>query len=199
MRLRDLTESDLDKLGELCNIGVGRAATALSQLVQNTPIFLSVPKLQVVPLSEVPELVGGAELLVGASLVRIEGPVEGTFLILFEEESCKALLALLLQKKPEEMLIFDEIATSTLGEVANILASAFLVALSELTKESLLPSIPSTGFDMAGAILDGLLSQLGESGNEALFIQIQMTANEMNFSGHIFLIPNLETLNNLNI
>ena len=48
-----LSPMQLDALREIGNIGAGNAATALSQII-NRKIDMSVPRLNILPLSEVP-------------------------------------------------------------------------------------------------------------------------------------------------
>jgi chemotaxis protein CheC len=199
MRLRELTEKNLDALAEMCNIAAGHAAGSLAQLIKNIPIRLNVPRVNVVSLNQVPDLVGGPELLVGAVRLTIEGPIQGSFVTIFDEESCRSLIGSLNQKKPEEVDFQNPMAVSTLAELGNILSSSFLGVFSQLTQERLLPSIPYTAFDMAGAVLDEILIELGKYGDEALFIEILMAADQKEFFGQLFLIPDPQTLENLKL
>ena len=48
----------------------------------------------------------------------------------------------------------NEINASTLKEVGNILASAYLNALGSLLHMTLIPSVPLLAYDMAGAVVD---------------------------------------------
>ncbi|HWR57022.1 MAG TPA: chemotaxis protein CheC, partial [Negativicutes bacterium] len=52
-----LNALQLDALREIGNVGAGNAATALSQLI-NKKINMSVPKVSVAPIGDVPDLVG---------------------------------------------------------------------------------------------------------------------------------------------
>ena len=56
----DLTPTQLDALREIGNIGAGNTATALSQVV-NKKIDMNVPKVSLIPIDEVPDLVGGPD------------------------------------------------------------------------------------------------------------------------------------------
>ncbi|MBP2665527.1 MAG: CheC, phosphatase, inhibitor of methylation, partial [Firmicutes bacterium] len=58
-----LSPMQLDALREIGNIGAGNAATALSQII-NRKIDMSVPRLNILPLSEVPDVVGGPDTMV---------------------------------------------------------------------------------------------------------------------------------------
>ena len=59
MRIANLNEAQIDALREVSNIGMGHAATALSQLLGKT-VHLQVPQVLITDISKVPELLGGA-------------------------------------------------------------------------------------------------------------------------------------------
>lgn len=76
--LKDLSGNQLDALREIGNIGAGNSATALSQLI-NRRINMNVPNVSIVPLEEVPELVGGPETLVVGVFLRAYGKAPAIF------------------------------------------------------------------------------------------------------------------------
>ena len=89
----------------------------------------------------------------------------------------------------------DAMDESALLEIGNILAGAYLNALSFFTKFTLLPSIPALAMDMAGAILSVILIQLGQMGDHALVIETQFTTDgDGAVKGHFFLIPDSGSL-----
>ena len=65
----DLSPAQLDALKEIGNIGAGNSATALSQVI-NRRIDMNVPKVALVPLEAVPDLVGGPDAIVGSTARR---------------------------------------------------------------------------------------------------------------------------------
>ncbi|MGH9260627.1 MAG: chemotaxis protein CheC, partial [Acidimicrobiales bacterium] len=58
--VRDLKALQIDALREVANIGAGHAATALSQMT-NHRVMISVPRINIARLEEVPDLIGGAQ------------------------------------------------------------------------------------------------------------------------------------------
>ena len=61
----------------------------------------------------------------------------------------------------------------------------------------MLPSIPALAMDMAGAILNVVLVQLGQMGDQALVMETEFLAEDDGINGHFFLVPDpgsLETL-----
>ena len=61
--VRDLKELQIDALREVANIGAGHAATALSQMT-NRRIMISVPRINIARLEEVPDLLGNSRQIV---------------------------------------------------------------------------------------------------------------------------------------
>lgn len=78
---------------------------------------------------------------------------------------------------------------SALKEVGNILTGSYLNAFSHFTGISMIPSIPSLALDMAGAILNVVLVQLGQMGDHALVIETKFLAEDDSVNGHFFLVP----------
>jgi len=178
----------LDALREIGNIGAGNAATALSQLIKQK-IDMAVPEVSILPLGEVPEMVGGPDVMVAGVYLRVFGPAPGSILFLLPRESAYYLVDMLMGRGHGETQLLNSMDESALMEIGNILAGAYLNALSHLTKLTLLPSIPALAIDMAGAILSVILCQLGQVGDHALVIETEFTTDNDGVKGHFFLIP----------
>jgi len=190
-----LSEGQLDALKEISNIGMGHAATALSQLIGGT-ICLRVPRVTVTDIGQVPELMGGAERVVAGITLQILGDARGNILLVFPRESAQRLLACLLHHE-EKGLALNEVSASTLKEVGNILASAYLSALGSLLHMTLIPSVPMLAYDMAGAVVDYVLIELSQAGDLAMMVETEfhaVTPGTEAIKGHFFLLPDPDTL-----
>lgn len=193
---QNLSGNQLDALREIGNIGAGNSATALSQLI-NRRIDMNVPKVTIVPLDEVPELVGGPEAVVVGVFLRVYGRAPSNILFLLPQECAFYLVDTLLGKKRGETQFLDVMDESALMEIGNILAGSYLNALFTFTNLALLPSIPALAMDMAGAILNVVLVQLGQMGDHALVIETKFESDDDGINGHFFLVPDpgsLETI-----
>ena len=192
----DLSGNQLDALREIGNIGAGNSATALSQLI-NRRIEMNVPKVSIVPLEEVPELVGGPETVVVGVFLRVYGKAPSNILFLMPRDSAFYLVDTLMGKQRGETTALDFMDESALMEIGNILSGAYLNALFNFTQLALLPSIPALAMDMAGAILNVVLVQLGQMGDQALVIETKFISEDDGINGHFFLVPDpgsLETI-----
>lgn len=195
MPFRELNDLQLDTLKEISNIGMGHAATALSQMLGHS-VHLRVPQVTITALSQVPDSLGGAEqLMVGISL-QILGDARGSIMLLFPQQSAHQLLCSLLGRQ-EQGLVMNELSVSALKEVGNILASAFLSALGNLLNKNLIPSVPLLAYDMAGALVDYVLIELSQSGDLALMVETDFStgpAETPAIRGHFFMMPDPATL-----
>jgi chemotaxis protein CheC len=190
---QDLSELQLDTLKEICNIGMGHAATALNQMIGRA-IHLTVPEASVVPLDEIPALLGGADKIVAGIYLKIWGDFQGNILFIFPQEATNALCTLLTGLKPEDDAILSEMHASALREIGNILASSFLTALERLLGKTLIPSIPGVAFDMAGAIVDYIIMEVGEDVDISLVVKATFSDPDYGIHGHLFLLPDQNSL-----
>jgi chemotaxis protein CheC len=89
----ELSELHRDALGELFNLGVGRAAHSLSQMVRDE-IELSAPFVDLIRSSEVSAVLVGSEFK-ELSMVTIdfEGPFVSKAILLFPERNALAILS----------------------------------------------------------------------------------------------------------
>ena len=194
--IMELSPTQLDALREIGNVGAGNSATALSQII-NHRIDMNVPQVSIVPLTDVPDLVGGPDVMVAGVFLRVYGAAPSNILFLLPQESAFYLVDMILGKPHGTTQTLDFMDESALMEIGNILAGAYLNALFNLTKLSLLPSIPALAMDMAGAILSVVLIQLGQMGDHALVIETEFQADEDGIKGHFFLVPDPGSLDTI--
>lgn len=193
MDIERLNAEQLDALREISNIGMGHAATALSQLVGKT-VHLDVPKVNVLQISQVPEVLGGPQQLVIGIYMQILGDARGNILLIFPLNSAMELMENLLLKRPANSASLNELEVSTLKEVGNILSSAFLNALGTFLKLTLIPSVPILSCDMAGAVVDYVLIELGKVGDISLMVETEFRSEEDRIRGHFYMIPDADSL-----
>ncbi len=191
-----LSTIQLDALKEIGNVGAGNSATALSQLI-NRKIDMTVPQIAIMPLGDVPDVVGGPDAMVAGVFLRVYGPAPSSILFLLPRDSAFTLVDMLMGREQGYTTSLNSMDESALMEIGNILAGAYLNALSYFTKLTLLPSIPALAMDMAGAILSVILIQLGEMGDHALVIETEFTTENDGVKGHFFLIPDPGSLSTI--
>ncbi|RME37952.1 MAG: chemotaxis protein CheC [Deltaproteobacteria bacterium] len=192
MTFQHLSSAQKDVLRELSNIGMGHAATALSRMI-GRPLMVEVPAVRVVDLAEVPNLVGGPEHEVAGVVLRLEGDASGHMLLVLAEPDAAVLAGLLLGQTAGTL--DGDLERSALQELANVIGSCYLSVLGDMLNLRLRPSIPFLAVDMAGAVVDQVLGELGCHGDLALLLETRFTcAGADNVRGHLFLLPDPPTL-----
>ena len=182
----------MDVLKEVGNIGAGNAATALSQLL-NKPIDMAVPKVQLLSFEEITEKVGGAEKLVYAVFLRVEGEAPGNLFFILSPEAATNLLSRIAGIEISDGDELSEMELSALNEIGNILAGSYLSSLADFTSLTMYPTVPALAMDMAGAILGYGLLQFGQMGDNALLIDTTFLEGNNEIEGQFFLIPDPES------
>lgn len=189
-----INDSYMDILKELGNIGAGNAATSLSVML-NRRIDMSVPKATIVGFNELESIMGSEDLLVAAIYLEFTGDIQGTIMFVLNQDSAKNLISLLMgiEVNPEESDVFSEFEISALQEVGNILAGAYLGAVSRFTKLTMKLSVPSFAFDMIGAVLSVPLIEFGHLSDRALFIETDFLYGCDSIKGDFLVIPDMES------
>ncbi|MBM3260037.1 MAG: chemotaxis protein CheC [Candidatus Sericytochromatia bacterium] len=166
---RRLTELQLDALREMGNIGSGHAAASLSTLLGH-PVRMDVPAANLSDLGQIGALLGGREAMVWAVYLTVSGDLEGHMALLIREAEARRLVGVLLPNRGAASAM-DELAESTLAEIGNILTSAYVGALTQLTGFDLRPSPPLLAHDQAGAVLDSLAAEIHLAGQTIVTLE----------------------------
>ncbi len=192
--LDNMQSVQFDVLKEIGNIGAGNATTALSKLL-DTRIDMRVPKVNLAGFSEITGIIGDEEQVMVGILLSLEGDVNGMMMFLLDTKSAGRLVNSILKKENEpdkDIYDFDELELSALNEIGNIITGAYLSALSDLTKLTIVSSVPSLQVDMAGAILSIPAIEFSKIGDKVLLIETQFD-EESNINGYFLLVPELES------
>ncbi len=193
MTFENLSDMQLDALREVGNIGAGHAATALSQLVDK-PIDLTYPELEIVPIGDVPKVFGGPEQLVGAIYLRLLGDISGGILFMMPRDSALALIDLMHSRSTGTSKSFGHDEEALVTHVASILASAYIAAIARMADLNILPSTPSFVLDMAGAILEVAITEVGMTADSALFVRTSFADESTSVDAGLFFLPDPESL-----
>lgn len=193
MKFEDLSHSQLDVLKEIGNIGAGHAATALSQLLRER-VQMTVPAVSILPLTKACNILGGVEKPVVGIYMRVFGDAPGKIVCLFSQSEALRLIENISGAKHSTLDTFGEYEISAMKEIGNIMTGAYLYALANLTGLDYFSSVPAFASDMAGAILNTVLLDLGLLGDYSLLIETQFSLTYREINGHFFLIPDPESL-----
>jgi chemotaxis protein CheC len=196
--VRDLKESQLDAMREVANIGAGHAATALSQMTNRT-IMITVPRVKIKPLEDAGDILGPPDQVVASVLMHMMGDLTGRAMLLFPEPAALILCDYLFRRERGTTTAFGEMEQSSLKEAGNILASAYLNALSDFMGMMLVPSVPSLVIDLSGAILTSAHLNFGHDREYALCVETSFRSegSTESMAGHFLLLPDVASLQSI--
>jgi len=196
--VRELKESQLDAMREVANIGAGHAATALSGMTNRT-IMITVPRVYVRRLEEASDLVGDPDRVMASVLMHMMGDLTGRALVLFPERAAKTLCDFLFRRAVGTTQTFGEMEQSSLKEAGNILASAYMNALSDFMGLMLVPSVPSLVIDLSGAVLTSAQLNFGHDRDYAFCVEtsFRVEGSSEPLGGHFLLLPDMSSLRSI--
>ena len=186
-----LTPEQIDALQELVNIGVGRAASVLNEMVE-ARIILQIPFIQVLsPLNLKQELEGRFdEDYLAAVRLDFTGAFSGAAELVFPTDSASTLVALLTGEEPGTPDL-DALRIGTLSEVGNIVINSVMGSISNVLKQHMDYEVPVYVEDT----IENLLT--ADSNVAILLAQARFTIEQLQVIGDIILLFELNSFDAL--
>jgi chemotaxis protein CheC len=195
-----MNELQEDVLKEIANIGSGHAATALAELL-GRPIVQSLPSVRLVPLAEIPELLGGAEKVAVVGMLRITGDFAGYLMMVLDFEQAVKIISMVRGRRKRQAgqspHRFSAMEKSVLSETVNIMGGSYLTAIAEFTNLKVAPSVPYLCVDMVGAVISVAVAETGKAGDFAVLFQSELFNEKERIIGDLFLIPDESSCNTI--
>lgn len=184
-----LSELHLDALAEVFNVGAGRAAASLSEIVGDE-VKLSVPSVEIRRSADVDaSIMALTSLKFGVVSQHFSGPFEAQALLLFTESHALEIVRDMMgsQMSIEELAEFEQEAMCELG---NIILNACLSAMADMLHISLNSSLPDYKIASADDIFKSLHS--AEDQPFILVLHIDLSIEKRHSEGHlIFLLSSM--------
>lgn len=187
MATEPISEEQIEVLQELGNIGASHAATALSEWIAKE-IWISVPSVAIAPIEEVSDMIGDPVSMVMGIFARIEGEVAGQIMYIFPIDAAKELMEMLLDAD-ERRGGFNSFNLSAISETGNILFSAYIAALSDMSGLEMAITPPGCTADMLAAIVNTILLESSLEQSNALVIENEFLQHGKSMKGTILFIP----------
>lgn len=189
-----LTAHQIDALTELMNIGAGKAAGILNEML-NAHIVLQVPMVSVFYQKELEHHAAKLwEEELSIVRMRFQGPFTGLASIIFPHESAARLVDLIMDTADDSLNDLDSVKTGTLSEVGNIILNGVMGTIANILGRHLQFSIPSY---LDGTILKFLSSQSADANTIVLLAHTRLTVKEHMIEGDIVLLFELLSFGSL--
>ncbi len=185
--LKKLKPEHLDALKEVGNVGSGNAATSLSQLL-NKKVDMKVPYAKIMPIGEIPNIVGGADKITFSVFMHTTGDLELGILFIIPLETGFELIDKLLGKKVTDIYEITELESSVILELGTIMSGTFLSAFTDFIKVDAKPSVPDMIIDMAGSVLDEVLTGFEKAVDYALLVETMFKMDDESLDAHVLML-----------
>lgn len=190
-----LTSEQLDALQEIVNIGVGRAAAMLNEMV-DARIVLEVPTIQLLSASQLLQEMIKRFNSQSISVVRLgfSGSLSGTAELMFPTDSASVLVAVLTGEDLDSPDL-DAVKIGTLSEIGNIVINGVIGSISNILEQRMEYKIPSYCEDT----IENLLLSGRNMTDDVVFIlaQARFAIEQLEIVGDIMLIFEMEAFDNL--
>ncbi len=194
--INEFSDLEFDVLKEISNIGAGNATTAISTMM-NLKLNRNIPVIKFLEFQELAAVIVGEENLVVGILLGLQSDIDGMMMFIMDRKSAVGVINTILTMNGapamDENADFDEMDFSVLQELGNIIAGAYLSAISTMTGLLITATVPYLSVDMAGAILSVPAIEYGKVSDKALLIQSEFNDEGLSVDGYFILIPTPES------
>jgi len=195
--MEKLSEFQRDAIGELLNIGMGRASASLSEMV-GEEVELSVPKVEIISHEQA---VNDINEKVGSEITAIKESFKGAFwgdaMLLFPDKQSLALVRALLKDEDLPMEMLSEMEQEALTEVGNIILNACLGSLANIFKQNLEFDLPQYSHGSSSDILKPKMINTSVRGREAeavLLLQMNFSLEKTKINGYLTLLMDVDSM-----
>ena len=179
-----LTLEQEDALKELLNIGVGRAAGALNQIMEK-PITLYIPTIL---LGTASELQKKLQEFGDHSLSTVQLPFKGSYagsaMLAFPTETAPKLVEILTGAISDEDEL-NAMKVATLTEIGNIVLNGVMGSITNVLSGTITYSVPTYNESPVSNLVQSIDQ---EDSPILLWAQTRFTVTDYNISGDIFLV-----------
>ena len=170
-----LTNLEIDTIGEILNISMGSAATAISTMLDKQ-VIISTPTVEVRQFSAMDYAALEPAILVKINYV--EG-ISGSNVMIFRQQDMQVILNLLMGNTdpPSEDFVFDELSMSAACEVMNQMMGASATALSDVLGRVVNISTPEA--NVVGSESSYSEAVNVKEGDEIVAVSFQLTIEDV--------------------
>ncbi len=162
-------------------------------------VTLSLDEVCEMPLGDIESVIPGVNETSTIVILGVAGEVGGQMLLSIDDHAAMKLTSLLLNREPRALEAWGEIERSALMETGNILSSAFLSEMTNLTGVRLFPTPPMILHDyIAGVLEQAVMMQAIESDN-VLLARTCFRHLDERVNWNMVFVPSVELLHLLRI
>ncbi|MBF0468488.1 MAG: chemotaxis protein CheC [Desulfamplus sp.] len=185
-----LDPRSIDIIKEVINMGLGEAADALSQLVNNR-VIIKVPDVHIMNIREAKSYIKDEVENLGIYIAQdFTGIIQGKTLLFYTQECGRSLLKTIYGDKKKVQTI-TETGMSTLNEIGNIIMVSYISAISNFIDGKIKFSIPNVSLEISTRYFENLLDEMEEL-DKVIVVKNEMRIKSENIQGYLFVLLSFE-------
>ena len=188
-----ISKEHLKVLDIIVKISMDNASRSFSKTIKHAALIQLV-KTDLVDISEITEEMNKDFREMVASILRLEGSLNGKLMFMIPLDGALTLQDFYLQEEPGTAKEFDELTEGTVQEIGNILASAIGNSFAAGLGSMLLPTPPQVLCDFAGSIFAQLIFEESVDNDKILLTETKFKLSNTEIDCYFFLLPDLTTL-----
>jgi chemotaxis protein CheC len=188
-----LSKEHLKILDIIVKIGIDKASQKFTKTIKH-PALIELVQTSQVNISEITEEMNSDFREMVASMLRLEGSMNGKLLFMVPLEGALLLQDYYMQEPPGTSKEFDEFTEGTVQELGNILASAIGNSFASDLGATLLPTPPQVLCDFAGTIFSLLIYEDGIDNDTILLTETKFKLHDTEIDCYFFLLPDINSL-----
>lgn len=186
----------INTLSLVARDGAFRAGRGLSGLM-GQEIQIHVPNVRSGTKADACDAVGGEETVVLGAYLSISGDITGHVMLLFPMGRALECVDLMCGQPVGTSTEPDELAESAIGELGNIVGSAFVNALADYANLILHPSPPTVINDMAIALVESVYAEVLSQGGDVVMMDAIFEDHSGRTAGLLIVAPDPVSIDRL--
>ena len=187
-----LDEFFVDAVAEVLNIGMGSAAAALSEMIDDE-VKLSVPGVDFVSRLEATHIIGSkAKTDVSGVHQHFQGAFGGDAMLLFPEEQSLELVRAVLQQDAMNLQDLTDMEQEAMTEIGNVILNACLCSMADMFGKEMLGDIP----EFVQGSLAQVFSTEGTLETEAIVLLLNMdfSVDRKSIQGYVTFLMDVDSV-----
>jgi len=173
--------------------GIRKAAEGFSGML-GEELSVSHSQVVLIPLVEIPMLLGGPEAESVGIYLQVHGELGGQMMLVLPYQKAMELTDLMIGAPVGTTTHLGSLERSALAEAGNITGTFFLNTVASLTGLGARPSPPAVMVDMVGAIIDIIIAVSGSVSDHVLMISSSFLRGGREVEASFWVIPDVATL-----
>jgi chemotaxis protein CheC len=191
----NLSELQHDALVEIFNIGVGHAASAMSEIV-NEPVTMSVPSISFLNRAEAAAMLGNKD---GQRVCGVSQHYQGAFsteaILMFPEDKSLDIVRLMVGESVS-LKELTEMEQEAMSEIGNIILNSCVGTLANIFNHELSGSLPQYHVGTSEQILS---ASGGQADTVVLMLHIDFILETHQIHGYVAFVLDLSALQDLQV